>query len=275
LAATPSVNHGEVERAGDGDRGGVGVEGFLHAGRADAGFRFVIEPHAATAGPAARGSRSVAIHFLERRHAGCGGDDLAWFVADAVDHVADLGGFQEWGEFGGHEELFELFQVRFIELGDKIPGDVAVVVEDAIMFESAHDQSTDFGSVVDEFVGVAGHGEVAGDAVDLLGDHILVFDDGERNIHAGHFSAPARPHVGGVDDGVALDGSLVGDDLGDALPVVFKSFDEGVAENFPSILAGSPGEGLGEHGGIRVAVGGAPEAADAGLGGHGWDTVRE
>ena len=63
---------------------------------------------------------------------------------------------------------------------------------------------------IGQAIGVAQGGKVRGDAFDLLGDHILVLNRHERNIHADGCSQRSAPLPGAANDLFAFDGARWG-----------------------------------------------------------------
>ena len=82
----------------------------------------------------------------------------------------------------------------------------------ASLLPSADREGADVGLQVEDSVGVAEGGVSAGRADCLLGDEVLVLDRAGRDRHARHLADALGPDAGGVDDDVAADRAVVGDD---------------------------------------------------------------
>ena len=96
----------------------------------------------------------------------------------------------------------------------------------------------------------------------LLGDEILVLDDAGGERDARHLGDALRPDAGAVDEDLAADGAVIGDDADDAVAFEHDVGDEDPLLDLHAAGAGTGGIGGGEAIGIDIAVGGNVGGAD-------------
>ena len=113
----------------------------------------------------------------------------------AVDELLDAGRLQRRDAAEGelHDRL-EMVPVVLEELEGEVVGDAALGPGPGVGLVAAHDEAADLLLVVGEAVGVAQGGEAGGDAVDALGDQVLVLDADEGDVDAGQRGRAARDH---------------------------------------------------------------------------------
>ncbi len=135
---------------------------------------------------------------------------------------------------------------------------------------AAHAQAADLLAEVDEVVGVAQLGQAGMDALDRLGEQVLV---GHRDDRDGDARQPAdlgSEHPAGVDDDVGRDRlaravAKLDVDAGDAAAVHADPHDPGVGPDRDALLPGAGRQRHGQPGRIEPAVGRQPDRAEDAL----------
>ncbi len=120
---------------------------------------------------------------------------------------------------------------------------------------AAHDEAADLLLPVGEAVGIAQRREIGRDAVDLLGDEILVLHRDERDIDAGHATERSRPLPGADHELLAGNAALVGRDGAHAPALDVDARHSHALANGDAALARTLGERHGDVGGRGLPVG--------------------
>jgi hypothetical protein len=185
----------------------------------------------------------------------------------AVDHLLDAGRGErrDAGERRLHM-LLEMIPVVLEELEFEIAGDVAGGPGNRVRLVAAEDEAADLLLEIGAPVRIADGRHAGHDAVDLLGDDILVLDRLERHADARHRRDLARPHAGTENDLLAADRAVARPNGGDAAFLDLEAGAGDALEELRAMRARTLGERLGDVGGARLAVGrhegGADEIVD-------------
>jgi hypothetical protein len=116
--------------------------------------------------------------------------------------------------------------------------------------------------VVGAFVGHAQHRQVRRQAGDLLCHDVEVLAGVERNGGARHQADLTRPHPGAVDDVLAFDRAEWRLDRRGAAALDVDAGDLDALDDADAVLAGAPGQRLGDVRGIGLTVGRDEDATD-------------
>jgi hypothetical protein len=156
---------------------------------------------------------------------------------------------------GGLHQRLELLEVRIEQRELEAVRDAGFGPRQGLAFIAPHDQPADLLLEVDQPVGVAQRRQARLDAVDLLGDHVLVLHRLQRHAHVRHAADLGRPLAGAIDQRLARDLALGGDDAGHAPARRSKAGDGDVLHDHRAVLPGALGERLGEVGRVGLSVG--------------------
>ncbi len=130
---------------------------------------------------------------------------------------------------------------------------------------ATHAQPADLLAVVDEVVRVAQLGQARVDALDRLGEEVLVRHRDDRHGHAGQPADLGREHPAGVDHDVGADlGAFAGvldRHAGHAAAVRADGDDPGPGPDPGALLARAGGQRVGQPGRVQPAVGRQPDCA--------------
>ena len=138
----------------------------------------------------------------------------------------------------------------------------------ASFLPAADRKGADVGLQVKDAVGVAEGWRVCGRADRLFRDDVLMLDRAGGDRDARHLADALRPDAGGVDDDVAADRAVIGDDGLDAPAVALEAGDQNAFADRHASGARRLRVGHCERIGIDVAVGGNPRSADHAVGRH-------
>ena len=166
-----------------------------------------------------------------------------------------------------HED-FELVPVVGEQGELEIGGDPVHAPGLGLGLETAEDQAAHLFLEVDVAVGVAHHREVGRDTVDLPGDDVHVLARMERHGDVGQPAHLPGPLPGAVDDDVARDVAGVGAHPGRGTVLDSDAGNARLLEDPGARRPRAPGQGLGEVGGIGLAVAGKPDGANEVIGAH-------
>jgi hypothetical protein len=148
------------------------------------------------------------------------------------------------------------------QLEHEITGNIAGGPALRVWFVATERQAADFLLEIGAAVGVADGRRVAGQAVHLLGDDVLVLDRLERHIDTGHGADLARPLPGAIDHLFAGDITLVGLHRENAAVLHVETGDAHVFEDLRAMHARALGQRLGDVRWTGLAIGGQPAGAD-------------
>ena len=130
---------------------------------------------------------------------------------------------------------------------------------------AAHAQPADLLAVVDEVVRVAQLGQARVDALDRLGEEVLVCHRDDRHRHAGQPADLGREHAAGVDHHVGAElGAFAGvldRHAGHAAAVRADGDDPGPGPDPGALLSRAGGQRVGQPGRVKPAVGRQPDCA--------------
>ena len=134
--------------------------------------------------------------------------------------------------------------------------------------EAAHEESRHLFLEVDVAVAIAHHGQIGGDAVDGVGDDVHVLAGVQGYGDAAHAAELARPHARAVHQDFRGDVALRGVHSRHAAALELDARDLDALVNLRTARPGAPGEGLGDVGGVRLAVAGNPHRPHEVIGAH-------
>src|SRR5439155_10326929 len=121
--------------------------------------------------------------------------------------------------------LFEMIPVILEELEFEIIWHITERPGLRIGLIAAHYQTTDFLLEIGTPVGIADRRDIGGEALDLLGDEILMLHRLQRHAYAGERAQLARPLPAAIDHLFASDPAVIGLDRHDPALVDLETFD--------------------------------------------------
>ena len=175
-----------------------------------------------------------------------------------------------------HDRL-EAVHVGRQELAVEVGRDAVERPRRGIALVATHAQPADLLAEVDEVVGVAQLRQARVDALDRLGEEVLVGHRDDRHGDADHPADLRGEHAAGVDDDVGADlgpfALVLDGHAGDPAAVRADADDAGLGPDPGAPLARSRGERVGEPGRIEPAVGRQPDRAEDAVGRHQREAV--
>ena len=195
-------------------------------------------------------------------------------VDDAVDARV---GHRRDAQDGAFHDRLEALHVGRQELPVEVGRDAVERPRRGIALVAAHAQAADLLAEVDEVVRVAELREARMDALDRLGEEVLVGHRDDRHGHADEAADLGGEHPAGIHDDVGPDlrplAVVLDGDAGHAAALRPDRDDPGPRPDPDALLASAGGERVGEPGRVEPAVGRQPDGAEDAVGRHQREAV--
>ena len=174
-----------------------------------------------------------------------------------VDELADAGVFQRGHATGGlQEQPLELIPVAVEKLKMEVARDaVRRRPRHGVQLVAAHREPADFLLKIAEPVRVPQRRQIGGDALDRLGDKILVLHGLHRHGDVGQATAFTRPNAAAVDRNFALDVAQFRLHTGDSAISNIEAGHAAALDDLRPLHLRALGQGLAQIGRTRLPVG--------------------
>ena len=190
-----------------------------------------------------------------------------------VDDPVDAGvGHRRDAPDGAFHDRFEAGRVGRQELAVEVGRDAVERPRRRVALVAAHAQAADLLAEVDEVVGIAELREPGVDALDRLGEQVLVRHRDDRHGHADHPADLRREHAARVDDDIGADlasfALVLDGHAGHPATVRADRDDPGLRADLGAAPARARGQRVGQPRRVEPAVGRQPDGAQHAIGGH-------